>query len=80
MDYTFRLDDEMNREFPDEFDSDVFDSAKVYFVTAEISGVEGICKMTGNALNELDAECNFSSTLDSINGTWHLNGVPVIWN
>ena len=79
MDYTYRLDDEMNREFSNE-PADVFDSAKVYFVTAEISGVEGICKMTGNALNELDAESNFSSTLDNINDTWHLNGVPVIWS
>lgn len=79
MDYTFRLDDELNRE-PSFEPAPVFAPTKTYFVTAEVSGVAGISKMTGAALNELDAESNFVSTLDQIGSTWYLNNSPVIWS
>lgn len=78
MDYTFRLDDEMNRE-PSYEPAPVFDPDQVYFTTAEVSGVAGISKMSGAALNELDAESGFASTLDQIKDTWYLNGAAVIW-
>lgn len=78
-DFSFRADQENDQEFSVE-PASTFAPAKTYFVTAEVSGVAGISKMTGAALNELDAESGFVSTLDQIDETWYLNGTPVIWS
>lgn len=77
-DHSFRADEQNDQEFSFE-PAPVFDPNQVYFTTAEVSGVAGISKMTGKALNDLDAESGFASTLDQIDNTWYLNGAAVIW-